>query len=459
MSSRQVSPQEIADFRYRLVAEMANPYLSAHERRQLIRDKARVEHDVPGLGRRRLSESYLRKWLAVYCRHGREGLLPRDRRDTGHSRVLSADETAVLLSALESKPALTASALLRQLQSQGKISSYPSKSALSRLVRSAGLERSKRLRQAESEKNLKFEFFAPLECVQADGMYTVAVPDERGKRRQAVLLSFLDDATRRVLYASFAFSESSLAFEAGIRHILAAHGRIGRLYVDNGSAFVSTQTQRILDTLGLVLVHSRVGRPAGRGKIERLHRTFREQFFRLLDVSSLKSVADLDVRFHSWLESEYHRSPHRGLGGKTPLEAWVEKAHHIIPLDPTVDLDMVTQHQASRRVHKDSTITIDGALFEVPSTLIGERIIVCYNPHLSPERRRPQILHNSENLGEARLVDSYANARVRRGGLQKEVELGEDKQTAPPEPEQRRPVDASLAASRVLSAEQEQQQA
>ncbi len=454
MSNRQVSPEEIADFRYRLVAEMANPYLSAAERRQMIQEKASVEHDVPGVGRKRMSESYLRKWLAVYLKRGKAGLRPRDRRDVGSSRVLSANEAALLLSALESKPALTASALLRQLQSQGKISSYPSKSSLSRLVRSAGLERPKRLHQAEAEKNLKFDFFAPLECVQADGMYSVSVPDERGKRRQAVLLSFLDDATRRVLHASFAFSESSLAFEAGIRHILAAHGRIGRLYVDNGSAFVSSQTQRILDTLGLVLVHSRVGKPAGRGKIERLHRTYREQFFRLLDVGSLKSLQDLDVRFHSWLESEYHRTGHRGLGGKTPLEAWVEKAHHIIPIDPTMDLEAVFLHQATRKVHKDSTITVDGALFEVPSTLIGERITVHYDPHLSPERRRLRIVHKGENLGEARLVDSYANAHVRRGGLQQEVQVTEGKESTEPAAEPRRPVDASLAASRVVSQEQ-----
>jgi len=268
-------------------------------------------------------------------------------------------------------------------------------------------------------------------------------------------LTFLDDATRRVLYASFAFSESSLVFEAGIQHILAAHGRIGRLYVDNGSAFVSSQTQRILDTLGLVLVHSRVGRPAGRGKIERLHRTFRQQFFRLLEVESLKSLEDLDVRFHSWLESEYHRTPHRGLGGKTPLEAWVEKAHHIIAIDPTVDLQAVFRHQVRRKVHKDSTITVDGALFEVPSTLIRERITVYYDPHPSPQRRRLLIEHNGEKLGEARLVDSYANAYVRRGGLQKEVQLSEGKQSTDRAAEPQRPVDASLAASRVVSEEQE----
>lgn len=454
MSARQASPEEIADFRYRLVAEMANPYLSTAERRQMIHDKAFVEHDVPGIaGRRRLSESYLRKWLAVYLKRGKEGLRPRDRRDVGSSRVLSANEAALLLSMLESKPALTASAVLRHLQNEGKIGSSPSKSSLSRLVRSAGMERVRRLHQAEVEKNLKFEFFAPLECVQVDGMYSVSVADEKGKRRQAVLLSFLDDATRRVLYASFAFSESSLAFEAGILHILAAHGRIGKLYVDNGSAFVSSQTQRILDTLGVVLVHSRVGRPAGRGKIERLHRTYRDQFFRLLDVQSIRSLADLEMRFHSWLEIEYHRSSHRGLGDKTPLEAWLEKAHLIIPMDPTVDLQAVFQHQATRKVHKDSTVTVDGALFEVPSTLIGERITVHYSPQLSAQRRRLQIVHNGENLGEARLVDSYANARVRRGGLQQEVQLSEAEPPSDAAP--RRPVDASLAASRVITAKQE----
>lgn len=448
MSARKASPEEIAEFRYRLVAELSNPYLSTAERRQIIHEKSSVEHEVPGLGRRHLSQSYLRKWLAVYLKRGKEGLLPRDRRDVGTSRVLSANEAALLLSVLESKPALTASAVLRQLQDEGKIGSYPSKSSLSRLVRSAGMQRTKRLHQAETEKNLKFDFFAPLECVQVDGMYSVSVADEKGRRRQAVLMSFLDDATRRVLYACFAFSENSLSFEAGIRHILSAHGRIGRLYVDHGSAFVSSQTQRILDTLGIVLVHSRVGRPAGRGKVERLHRTYREQFFRLLEAHSIKSLAELEIRFHSWLESEYHRSPHRGLGGKTPLEAWLEKAHLIVPMDPTVDLQAICRDEARRKVHKDSTVTVDGALFEVPSALIGERIRLYYDPQLAPQRRRLQIEHDGENLGEARLVDSYANAHVRRGGLQREVQLS-DAEQPPLHPVVRRPVDISLAASRV----------
>ncbi len=441
---------EMTDFRFKLVAELANPYLSSADRRRMIREKASVEHEVPGVGRRHLSESCILKWLALYRKNGKEGLKPRSRRDTGLSRAMSQAEAALLLSHLEANPELTATAVLRRLQKSGRIHSDPSSSSLSRLVRSAGLERSRRIQVRAEEKTLKFEFFSPLECVQADGMYSVKIPDGKGKPRHAVLLAFLDDATRRVLHASFSFSENSLAFEAGIKHILAAHGRIGRLYTDHGSAFVGVQTRRILDTLGIILVHSQVRRPRGRGKIERFFRTAREQFFGPLDATKITNMEELERRFHAWLESEYHRNSHRGLGNRTPLEVWIEKAHLIVPLEPGLDLEQLFLHETTRKVHKDSTVTLDGALFEVPSDLIGERIMLRYDPQRPPERRRLQIMRNGECNGEARLVDSYANAKVRRTDISRQVEITEvpDEQDQPSGPV-RRPLDNSLSATRL----------
>lgn len=441
---------EMTDFRFKLVAELANPYLSSAERTRMVREKAQVHYDVPGLGRRRLSEGCILKWLSAYRKHGKEGLKPRSRRDSGLSRALSEAEAALLLTHLEAHPELTAVAVLRKLQSGGHIHSQPSSSSLSRLVRSAGLERARRLRAHAEEKNLKFDFFAPLECVQADGMYTVKVPDAKGRLRQAVLLAFLDDATRRVVYAGFSFSENSLAFEAGIKHILAAHGRIGRLYCDHGSAFVGLQTRRILDTLGIILVHSQVRRPQGRGKIERHFRTAREQFFAPLDLDQIDGIDELERRYHSWLEGEYHRNPHRGLGNRTPLEAWVEKAHLIVPLDAGVNLDETFLHEVQRKVYKDSTVTLEGALFEVPSELIAERIILRYDPHRAPQRRRAKIIRGGQCIGEARLVDSYANTKVRRADISRQVEITdigvEDPQRDTPP---RRPLDNSLSATHL----------
>jgi hypothetical protein len=35
-----------------------------------------------------------------------------------------------------------------------------------------------------------------------------------------------------VVYGEFSFRESSLEFEYGLRHVLLAHGRIGKIFVD-----------------------------------------------------------------------------------------------------------------------------------------------------------------------------------------------------------------------------------
>ena len=53
----------------------------------------------------------------------------------------------------------------------------------------------------------------------------------------------------------------------------------------------------------------------------------------------------------------------------------------------------------------------------MPSTLIGERVVLRYDPTLPPGNRRLFVHHGGRHVGEARLVDSYANARVRRADL------------------------------------------
>ena len=114
-----------------------------------------------------------------------------------------------------------------------------------------------------------------------------------------------------------------------------------------------------------------------------------------------------DCRIHFWCT----------LKGTTPLETWLAKCHLIVPVDPAVNLAEAFRHQAARKVHRDSTITLDGVLFELPSTLIGERVVLRYDPTLPPGNRRLFVHHGGRHVGEARLVDSYANARVRRADL------------------------------------------
>jgi transposase len=404
--------EQIMDFRYSIIAELLNPYLSRAERRALLRQKASRRYEIPYSQRSQLGYDCIRKWYSAFQRFGKEGLRPKTRSDKGLCRSLSAEASAALLEYLQHNPELTAKAAYCKLKEQGVVRTELSKSALSRLVVAAGLKREERLREGEGRQQLKFAFKYPLECVQADMMHALEVPDDSGKRKRAILMVILDDATRRVVYGAFSFRESSLEFEYGLHHVLLAHGRIGKVFVDNGSAFVSGETLRILSILGIPLIHSRVGVASSRGKVERHFRTVRDQFLRPLDKASVRSLADLNARFHTWLESEYHRSPHRGLGGQSPLEAWLEKAHYIIHLDPTVDLEEVFRHQIRRRVYGDCTFTLDGVLYEVPAGLKGKIIKVRFNPFQST--RKLELIYENRSYGEARVVDTYANTRVKR---------------------------------------------
>jgi len=176
----------------------------------------------------------------------------------------------------------------------------------------------------------------------------------------------------------------------------------------------------------------------------------------VVDRDSLTGLQDLDTRFHTWLESEYHRSPHRGLVGRTPLEVWLEKAHLIISLDPSVNLEELFKHEDIRKIHKDSTFTLHGVLYEVDSTLIGENLRLRYDVSIPPMRRRIMVYLDGKPCGNARIVDTYANSRVRRAFNSDHLIV--DKPPTESSRQPTTPVSASLAASRVLDAPTKREQ-
>jgi putative transposase len=423
--------RNICDFRHSVVAELGNPYLSRGQLTKLIKEKSKRDYEIPYSKRTNITEGCIRRWLCLYRKFGKQGLMPQVRQDIGKSRLIGEKEQNAIIALLESNAGLTATAAVRKLREQGVIKTDISSSTLSRFIKSQGLTSKERQRVIEKEKSLKFDFFSPLECVQSDVMYGPEIPDKNGKMRKALLMTFLDDATRRILYGRFSFSEKSILFEDGIKHILKAQGMIGRLYTDNGSSFVSNQTRRILDILGITLSHSKPGRPQGKGKQERFYRTVRDQFLRPLDVSVIKDLSDLNARFNTWLECEYHRSPHRGLQQHiTPLDAWIAKAHHIKAIASSIDLDRIFLHLLSRRVYKDSTFTLGGTLFEAPAILSGKRVNIYFDPH--PPINRIFVSHSGKEYGEARIVDTYANSKVKRGYSKSgEIQSGYDKSDLP----------------------------
>jgi hypothetical protein len=215
-----------------------------------------------------------------------------------------------------------------------------------------------------------------------------------------------------VTYAAFALSENTRAFLPVLKQALLRRGLPERLYVDNGANYRSHHLSLVCAKLGVALIHARPYQPQGKGKIERFFRTVRGQLLTQLSDADTASLEALNRRLWGWVEGEYHHSPHRGLEGETPLERWAQTGQGVRFPEPGLDLDELFLFEATRKVQKDRTVSLDGVVYEVDAALVGETVALRYDPHASP--RQVQVWHQGRFIAAARPVDLYANCFVKR---------------------------------------------
>ena len=151
-----------------------------------------------------------------------------------------------------------------------------------------------------------------------------------------------------------------------------------------------------------------------KGKLERWHRTLRDQFLGELDERRITDLDELNARLWAWLEQVYHRSEHAGLGGVTPLARYQRDLARIRSLGAkAAGLDALFHHRVPRLVRKDGTVSYLGQRFEVPYELSGKTVRLVVDPHA--ERVVGVEDEAGQSLGLATALDALANiSRVRR---------------------------------------------
>ncbi|WP_242396168.1 DDE-type integrase/transposase/recombinase [Anaeromyxobacter oryzisoli] len=263
----------------------------------------------------RVAPETIRHWLRAYRKGGLEALEPRVRADHGHSHALPREVSDLLLAIKDDKRDLSVQLVIREAIATGKLPEglQLAPSTLHRLLSRAGIM-AKEPGTPTSKDHRRFTFEKAGDPWMSDVMHGPAVP-VGGRKRKAYLIAFIDDATRVVPYAAFAPSENTAAFLPVLKEAVLRRGAPRRLFVDNGSAFRSHQLALVCAKLGITLIHARAYHPQAKGKMERWFRTVRLQLLPLLQPADLASLDALNRRLWTWVEGEYHRSPHRGLDG------------------------------------------------------------------------------------------------------------------------------------------------
>ncbi|MGV1010441.1 MAG: Mu transposase C-terminal domain-containing protein [Dermatophilaceae bacterium] len=172
---------------------------------------------------------------------------------------------------------------------------------------------------------------------------------------------------------------------------------------------VDKQLQRACACLGIRLVHSRPGQPAGRGKIERFFRTVREQF--LVEIGSgreLEDMTELNTLFTAWVETVYHQRVHSETG-QTPMQRWSA----ISPRQPSsAQLREAFLWSEWRTVTKTATVGLHGNKYEVDAALVGRKVELVFDPF---DLTRIEVRWRGRTMGPAvpHVIGRHVHAKAR----------------------------------------------
>jgi putative transposase len=226
-------------------------------------------------------------------------------------------------------------------------------------------------------------------------------------RCKVFLVSLMDDASRLIAHSAFCTNETALAIEGVLKQAVLKRGLPKKLVVDNGAAYRVATLQGICARLDIRMIYYRPYVPEGKGKLERWHRTFRDQFLSELEVSRINDLDDLNARLWAWIEQVYHRT------AQTPLARFQKDLAQIKQLgQKAAQLDAILYHRVTRKVRKDGSVSYQGNDFEVPYELSGKTVRLVVDPHLQ------QVVsvedEDGNSRGAATPLDALANCHRRR---------------------------------------------
>jgi transposase InsO family protein len=385
--------------------------LARGELQQLLRELAQREYAIPGSRRHLLGEKTIQAWYYAWRREGIAGLTPKVRIDRGVSRLPAALQAAIVAAKREN-PRCSIRQLRRLLEAAGTVAHGTlSRSAIHRLLQQHGLSRVSAAASLPEEKR-SFVAATAGAIWYGDVLHGPRVPI-RGKLAKTYLVTLFDDASRLVAHSAFCAGETALDIEGVLKQALLKRGVPIKLVVDNGAAYRARTLQGICARLGIHLIYCRPYSPEGKGKLERWHRTCRDQFLGELDTRRITDLDDLNVRLWAWLEQVYHRTVHGGLDGLTPLARYQQDLPNLRTLGArAAQLDQLFLHRISRKVKKDGTVSYLGQRFEVPFELSGQTVQLVVDPHA----QKVVGVENAqgEAIGQATPLDALANATRKR---------------------------------------------
>lgn len=408
MSGSSLEPRDhgevVALFRASIVGAIVQREMSRGELALALRTIAACKYRPPG---RRVSKQYslatLERWFYAYRRGGLEALRPAPRSDRGRARDLTAEQRQLLLEIRREHPTASVPLILRTLVADGRLArGAVSATTVQRLYREAGLTRGVR---PDGHTRLRWQAEHPGALWHGDVCHGPSL--RVGQTTKPLRIhALLDDASRYVVALEAHHSEREDDMLGIFLRTLRRHGAPDALYLDNGSTYRGDALRLACERLDVTLLHARPGDAPARGKMERFWRTLRQGC--LDHIGTMTSLHDVQARLLAFLDEHYHRSPHGGLFGKAPADAWAGAQLRAVD---EKQLAVALTTRARRRVRRDGTLDVDGTPWQLDESFLAGAVVTVAIDLTGTAA--PVVEHDGRRY-TLRTVDAVAAGKTRR---------------------------------------------
>lgn len=333
-----------------------------------------------------MSKRTLRRYVSSAKRGGINSLFRKPRSDKGKFRKYDPRLTSLARDLLTEFSMFSVKDVLSRLRNsedegiRARAKEISVSTLYQHVVRS-GFDFSKR-HTGQSRRYRKFEAPHAHALWQGDAKDGIWLPDptDPKKKKKTYLFVWLDDFSRKIMYAKYYFDEQLPRLEDGFRQAVLRWGLPVKIYCDNGSVYVSKHFAFLVGELGVDKIHHLPYHAWAKGKIEKYNRLL-DKFQECAAKAGLITIDELNEALWAWIEVEYHSVIHSSTG-ETPNSRFKKSIEARPPRrvsDNGTFNDLFLQRD-TRVVDKYGCIHFHNNEYRVPDVRTGTQLEVRYSP-------------------------------------------------------------------------------
>ena len=284
--------------------------------------------------RHEVARQTVHEWLARYAQGGLGGLADRSSRPGSCPHQMPAVVEARIAAMRRDHPGWGPSRI-RWEQERAGVAPLPGRSAVYRaLIRHGLVDPKKRKRRREDYR--RWERSGAMQLWQMDVMGRVHL----AAGTEVKVVTGIDDHSRFVVCAKVVLRATARPVCLALGEALRRHGVPGQILTDNGKVFTArfgrgpgpVMFDRICADNGIKHLLTKPYSPTTTGKVERLHKTMRAEFFTPHD-RQFATVKELQAALDEWVAEYNTTRPHQSCGGRPPAERFRLADRSVTPDD------------------------------------------------------------------------------------------------------------------------------